>query len=825
MLKAPGESIDSVDPLGLSAQPEKVNPFPGPKSYQKDDTKFFFGRGEEIEELASLTLSTSAVLLFGPSGAGKSSLLEAGLVPYLEQRFKVGILPTVHLGKSALTDDGPGNRFVRTICDAIAKVKQTSLSASLDDIGALAASYRTSESQRILLILDQFEEIFNRPVPWMERVNFFKTLARTLKERPWLRAVVSLRSDYLAEIVPYERYLPDNFSVRYQIERLSEAQAAEAVEAAFAETRVILPPQDLQSLLDQLLEQSTADAKTAVRAPSVNTIQLQIVCRRLWEELRRRPGSISEPLFENDTKFTVQDSMARFVDEALQAAIADTGTDEATVRMWLRDCLITASGTRDLVLVEDYRTAGLPNSAVRSLVDAKLLQSERRHGSQLVELTHDSMVTAIHESNERWIRQHDLVRKRRALLLLLLLAAIILSLPLVRVPQLAEHISGNVSAGEVRISFHGAEGAAAIDVSANGPVNGKISAVVSRTDLNYEPPALERQLVTLETSSTEPEAIGAGSTAFAVPIEPMGSYVLTLATNNINILYQVSITGIPLLSGREELSNITTPRFAIALRAGQAAQLEVQGDLTSVNGAQVIASDFEQDWAVVRRPNAGLAVLNLESTVGPGTPGSLTRTDLPPPITIDLNEKRELPVGGAAIAQFVVAEPNSLLAAEAACSKPVDLTLIGDQTGRSARQQRGPTSTLLPLRLSSGPHELALSQPGSNTCTVSVREVNEQPITEIKPHVVQISPGEMSTAYALQFPKDVVVTTKQPAGVTASINCSATGTDEVMSDPDRLVAFLPAGSACTLWLVRSGTTESSQPSRQLLLPQLTGEGV
>jgi len=821
MLKATGEGVATEGQAGLGDPSEAVNPFPGPKAYQKEDTRYFFGRRDEIEELTSLVLSTSAVLLFGPSGAGKSSLLEAGLIPYLERRFRVGVLPTVHLGKSALTDDKAGNRFVRTVCEAIAKPGRAGSISSIDEIGALAEAYQTAKSQRILLVLDQFEEIFNRPVSWMERVNFFRTLAKTLKERPWLRAVVSLRSDYLAEIVPYERYLPDNFAVRYQIERLSEAQAAGAVKSAFAETHVTLPLQDLQTLLDQLLEQPAVDGGGVFRSPDVNTIQLQIVCRRLWEELRR-PGAASEPIFQNDAKFTVQESMTRFVDEALQAVISDTGSDEATVRVWLRDRLITDSGTRAFVLVEGQRPGGLPIGAIRSLVDAKLLQFEHRHGSQLVELTHDSMVGAIQESNERWIRRNDRIRKRRAALLLIVLIAIIVPLPFLHVPQLAEHASGSVSAGEVRIPFGGAEGAAAIDIAATGPAQGKLSATVSRTDVGGLSPVLERQLVTLK-SSVESGPIPRGALAFGVPIEPRASYVLTLSTDSsLNILYQVSITGIPLLSGDEDLSDISAPRFAVRLQAGQATQLEMHGDLTSVDGAEVLAGDFGQDWAIVRRPSDGLAILNLESTVGPGTPGSLSRTDISSPTPIVINQKRELKVNGATIVKFAVNAPNSLLAAEAACSKPADLTLVDGRQGRSAHERQISTNTILPLPLTMGDGELVLSSAGRNTCTLSVREVGKQPMTEIKSQNAQMDPGELSTAYGLQFPKDVIITMKQADGIAASVDC---GTSETTSNANRLVAYLPANSPCTLWLIRDGSTTESQPTTQLLRLQLTGEGV
>lgn len=47
---------------------EAGNPFPGPRPYAQDQKELFFGRGNEIDELTSLVLSTSAVLLYAPSG-------------------------------------------------------------------------------------------------------------------------------------------------------------------------------------------------------------------------------------------------------------------------------------------------------------------------------------------------------------------------------------------------------------------------------------------------------------------------------------------------------------------------------------------------------------------------------------------------------------------------------------------------------------------------------------------------------------------------------------------------------------------------------------
>src|SRR4051812_23569914 len=98
-----------------------TNPFPGPQAYDREDQWYFFGRGDEIEELTSLVLTSSATLVYAPSGAGKSSLLRAGVCPALERDFDVLVLPTVHFGTVVRADStvGTPNSFVRTVCEAI----------------------------------------------------------------------------------------------------------------------------------------------------------------------------------------------------------------------------------------------------------------------------------------------------------------------------------------------------------------------------------------------------------------------------------------------------------------------------------------------------------------------------------------------------------------------------------------------------------------------------------------------------------------------------------------------------------------------------------
>ncbi len=82
-------------------------PYKGPQSYGIQDASLFFGRDREAEQLLSKILSSRFTLLHAQSGAGKTSLLNARIIPQLEQRgwIPVRILPQNDPIESNLAND------------------------------------------------------------------------------------------------------------------------------------------------------------------------------------------------------------------------------------------------------------------------------------------------------------------------------------------------------------------------------------------------------------------------------------------------------------------------------------------------------------------------------------------------------------------------------------------------------------------------------------------------------------------------------------------------------------------------------------------------
>src|SRR6188474_2886564 len=78
-------------------QTTPIEPYVGPRSFRKEQREFFFGRDEEADELVSVITAHSAVLLYSQSGAGKTSLLNAKLIPKLEEEETFHVLPPMRV--------------------------------------------------------------------------------------------------------------------------------------------------------------------------------------------------------------------------------------------------------------------------------------------------------------------------------------------------------------------------------------------------------------------------------------------------------------------------------------------------------------------------------------------------------------------------------------------------------------------------------------------------------------------------------------------------------------------------------------------------------
>src|SRR5215203_2078826 len=90
----------------------RPNPFVGPRPFLPGEP--LFGRDREIRALRNLLVAERIVVLYSPSGAGKTSLVQAGLIPTM-QESDFHVLPVIRVNQPPREGNGDGtNRYLES---------------------------------------------------------------------------------------------------------------------------------------------------------------------------------------------------------------------------------------------------------------------------------------------------------------------------------------------------------------------------------------------------------------------------------------------------------------------------------------------------------------------------------------------------------------------------------------------------------------------------------------------------------------------------------------------------------------------------------------
>ncbi len=403
----------------------KNNPYVGPRPYQRRHSRNFYGRNREARDLLSLLLAERVVLFYAPSGAGKTSLLNAKVLPALEEDgFQV--LPPVRVGSAippTVSADTIPNVYIFSVLLGLAGDKLSpeqlppyTLSQFLQEFYPAQEDEATMSIRPQLLICDQFEELFTaHPEYWEQVPDFFRQIRAALQKHRNLGVLFSMREDYVAEVEPYAPLLPTRMKARYRIEPLKVQGALEAVRKPALNAGCPFAPGVAEQLVDDLrrIKVQRHGKEVIALGPYVEPVQLQVVCNLLWDRL---PEQADNSIDAEDVAAmgNVSDALLYFYEDVLRQTVAATGVSERQLRRWFGEQLITPMQTRGLALRGMETTAGLPNKAVDFLHDRHLIRSDTRAGARWYELAHDSLITPVLRSNQAWEQAHDTPLRKTA---------------------------------------------------------------------------------------------------------------------------------------------------------------------------------------------------------------------------------------------------------------------------------------------------------------------------------------------------------------------------------------------------------------------------
>jgi serine/threonine protein kinase len=361
------------------------SPYLGLRPFRESDAHRFFGRARDVRSLIEKLPEQPLIGVIGPSGVGKSSFVQAGVVPALRDSGEEWGVLIVRPGRDPLaalasmlgsaSSEGP------TLPDSPSTM-QDRLRREPGYLGEELRRCAAEKEARILLFVDQFEEVYAQVEEAAERQAFLACLAGAADDRTSpLRVVIAMRSDFIDRVAE---------------DRLFLDQLARGL--------VFLPSPDRDCLRDALLqplqtvgfrfedpEMAEEVIDSLPDAPGALPL-LQFAAAKLWDARDRPRQRLTRKAYA--AIGGIAGALAGHADGVL-AGMAST-TQRVTRAIFQR--LVTADRTRATAhlteLIGLHPDRKEVETAIDLLVDARLLvrRSGGENADAVVEIVHESLI-------------------------------------------------------------------------------------------------------------------------------------------------------------------------------------------------------------------------------------------------------------------------------------------------------------------------------------------------------------------------------------------------------------------------------------------------
>ena len=390
---------------------ETKNPYKGLRAFQQADAADFFGRSAMIERvldrLQEPVIENNFLAVIGPSGSGKSSLVKAGVLPAL----RAGRIP----GSDGwyYAEMVPGESPIEELGSALLSVSSSPLPGLEDTlrghVNGLAVGVHEAlptKENKLLLMLDQFEELFTQVEEESDRQHFLDLIlnAVSAEDSPVI-ILATLRADFYDRPLLYQGF---GELIRARTELvlpLNDEELAETISGPAYRVGAVLEDGLVDTIIEDVREQPGA---------------LPLLQYALTELFERREGALLTIAAYQEIGGTLG-ALAKRAEEVFSRF--DEGGKSMARQMFLR--LVTLGegqeDTRRRILQSELLTLGDRN-AVEEVIDRfgryRLLTFDRDDTTRgsTVEVAHEALIRQWERLREWLTESRQDVRLERELL-------------------------------------------------------------------------------------------------------------------------------------------------------------------------------------------------------------------------------------------------------------------------------------------------------------------------------------------------------------------------------------------------------------------------
>ena len=387
---------------GTSAE----NPYKGLQAFHEADAVDFFGREHLTHQLVAKVTHGSLVALVGPSGSGKTSLVQAGLVHHLRRGGMAPVFtapsrpsrPDGSTGAWLIAEMRPGSRPIEALAASLTSLlanrrpdawriglSETEIAQSLRNgkmtLGSLVDELTGSEvgpAPRILLIVDQFEELFTLCRETELRAQFADILLgastpnRTTER---LTILLIIRADFMGQVL----------SLRDLADAMQDGTIVLGPMNQTELEQAIVQPAQAQGVRFQegLVGRVLSDVGQAPgRLPL-----LEFALTQLWNQ--RSEGLLTHAAYESAGR--VKGSLAQYAEEVY--AVFDPEEQLQAQRVFTA-MVQPGQDTEDTRRPVDRTELGETRwGLARKLADARLVVTNRdANGRETAEIVHEALI-------------------------------------------------------------------------------------------------------------------------------------------------------------------------------------------------------------------------------------------------------------------------------------------------------------------------------------------------------------------------------------------------------------------------------------------------